>query len=294
MIIVKMINVELPDSLKKLNILSLNVKIFKCFGLLVDYSQVTNRWKAAFFLFLQALTIFLHAQHLICTSIEMYILRNSPNDIGYGFIFAIAHAKNVLKLGVLIVYRTKYIRLFKSLDNNYLIQGKPPTDVELASLANYFQLTMRLGKYIWTSFVLTALSICFNTPPRPNLDKMSNSTSGDQMTIRRDSGMKEWFPVRGVESPYFELTTAYELLTMAAYFICVNLMNVTFLALIIYATAQFSLLADSLKNATTNVADIFKDRGGNSVSKKKLGEFNYHSASFGTLTLMIPGRMEYG
>jgi hypothetical protein len=222
---------------------------------------------------LQCVIIFLHAQHVICTTIEVYILRDRPQVVGDGFIFLIAHVKNVMKLGAMIVYRTKFITLINSLERNYFVLERPHTVSELSLLGSYMHLTKRLSKYVWLSYVLTTSSIYFNTPPRPKLDVESNSTmSGENVAIRRESGLKQWLPFQAIETPYFELVTAYELLTMTVYFGCVTLMNITFLALIIYTTAQFALLANALQQATLNVPEALNNRGKYNISSTTLGK----------------------
>jgi hypothetical protein len=135
------------------------------------------------------------------------------------------------------------------------------------------QLARRLSKYVWISYVLTTSSIYFNVPPRPKLDAESNSTiSGEQTSIRRESVMKEWMPFEAVEKPYFELVTAYELLAMTVYFACVTVMNITFLALIIYTTAQFAVLANALQQIRMNVVNNFSNHGNGSVSPALVGK----------------------
>jgi hypothetical protein len=205
--------------------------------------------------------------------IEMYILRDRPQDVGDGFIFLIAHIKNVVKLGTMIVYRTRFVSLLNSLERNYFVNQGPHTNTELSLLGSYMHLTKRLAKYVWISYALTTSSIYFNTPPRPKLDVQSNSTiSGEQIAIRRQSVMKEWLPFHAIVTPYYELVTAYELLAMTVYFACVTVMNITFLALIIYTTAQFAVLANALQQVRTNVAEKFSDHGNGSVSPVTVGE----------------------
>lgn len=264
---------ELPENLRTLNVLSFNLKLLRFFGVLIDYSRLSTRWEAPLYFTLQGVVIFLHAQHVICTMIEMYILRDRPQDVGDGFIFLIAHVKNVMKLGTMIVYRTKFVSLINSLERNYFVHERPHTVTEMSLLESYMRLTKRLAKYVWISYVLTTSSIYFNTPPRPKFDVESNSTmSGEQVAIRRESGMKEWLPFQAIETPYFELVTAYELLTMTAYFGCVTLMNITFLALIIYTTAQFALLANALQQAAMNVSKMLNNHGNYSFSSTIAGK----------------------
>lgn len=264
---------ELPESLRALNVLSFNLKLLRFFGILIDYSRSSSRWEVPLYLMLQSGIVFLHAQHVICTMVEMYILRDRPQDVGDGFIFLIAHVKNVMKLGTLIVYRTKFISLINSLERNYFVHERPHTDTELPLLESYMRLTKRLAMHVWISYALTTSSIYFNTPPRPKFDIESNSTmSGEQMTIRRESGMKEWLPFQAIETPYFELVTAYELLSMTAYFGCVTLMNITFLALIIYTTAQFAVLANALQQAATNVSKMLNNHVNYSLSSTTVGK----------------------
>jgi hypothetical protein len=202
----------------------------------------------------------------------MYILRDKPQDVGDGFIFLIAHVKNVMKLGTMIVYRTKFISLVNSLEQNYFVHHGPHTKIELSLLGSYMHLTRRLAKYVWISYALTTSSIYFNTPPRPKLVESNSTVSGEQLPIRRDSGMKEWLPFQAVETPYYELITAYELLAMTIYFACVTVMNITFLALIIYTTAQFAVLANALQQVRMNVAERFSNHGNGSVSPETVGK----------------------
>jgi hypothetical protein len=205
--------------------------------------------------------------------IGMYILRDRPQDVGDGFIFLLAHIKNVTKLGTMIVYRTKFVCLFNSLDKNYFVHQGPQTNTELSLLGSYMQLTRRLAKYLWISYALTTFSIYFNIPPRPKLDVESNSTISDEQTsIRRESVMKEWMPFQAVETPYFELVTAYELLAMTVYFACATVMNITFLALIIYTTAQFAVLANALQQIRMNVVNNFSNHGNGNVSPATAGK----------------------
>lgn len=264
---------ELPENIRTQNVLTFNLKLLRFFGILVDYSRLSTRWEVPLYLMLQCVIIFLHAQHVICTTIEVYILRDRPQVVGDGFIFLIAHVKNVMKLGAMIVYRTKFITLINSLERNYFVLERPHTVSELSLLGSYMHLTKRLSKYVWLSYVLTTSSIYFNTPPRPKLDVESNSTmSGENVAIRRESGLKQWLPFQAIETPYFELVTAYELLTMTVYFGCVTLMNITFLALIIYTTAQFALLANALQQATLNVPEALNNRGKYNISSTTLGK----------------------
>jgi hypothetical protein len=264
---------ELPEDLRKLNVLSFNLKMLRFFGILIDYSRISTRWEAPLYLLLQSVIIFLHAQHVIGTMIEMYMLRDRPQDVGDGFIFLIAHVKNVMKLGTMIIYRTKFISLINSLDRNYFVHQRPHTNTELSLLRSYMYLTRRLAKYVWISYVLSTSSIYFNTPARPKFDVESNSTvPGEYVAPRRASGMKEWLPFKGTETPYFELVTTYELLTMTVYFACVTVMNITFLALIIYATAQFAVLASAFQYAEMNVAEMLSNHGKDSVSPGTVGK----------------------
>lgn len=264
---------ELPNDLRKLNVLRFNLKLLRLFGILIDYSRLSTQWEKSLYIILQCIIVFLHAQHSICTMIEMYILRDRPQDVGDGFIFLIAHMKNVMKLGTMIVYRTKFISLVNSLERNYFVHQGPHTNTELSLLGSYMHLTKSLAKYVWISYALTASSIYFNIPPRPKLDVESNSTiSGEQIAIRRESVMKEWMPFQAIETPYYELVTAYELLAMTIYFACVTVMNITFLALIIYTTAQFAVLANALQQLRMNVTERFSNRGNSSVSPVTTGK----------------------
>jgi hypothetical protein len=264
---------ELQKDVGKLNVLRFNLKMLGIFGVLIDYSRISTRWQKPLYYILECITVFLHVQHCILTAIGMYILRDRPQDVGDGFIFLLAHIKNATKLGTMIVYRKRFISLVNYLEQNHFMRQGPRTNSELSLLGSYMHLTTRLATYVWASYALTASSICFSIPSRPRLDVSSNSTiSEEQGRIRRESVMKQWLPFRAVETPYFELITTYELLAMTVYFACVTVMNITFLTLIIYTTAQFAVLANALQRVQLNVAEKFIENGKGDVMSEAVGK----------------------
>jgi hypothetical protein len=254
----RMIFKKLSEKLKKQNILKLNLMILKYYGLLLDDSVNKSRWEEVVGLIKQLFTVCLVAQYFLGTSVELYLSMDNVQRAGDCFIFLISHLKNAVKLGTLIIHRKRILCLISKLENNYYIQGKTPTNAEISIVQKYMNLSKRIAKYVWISFCVTQVSLAANMPPRPNLELITDPE--EIKNIRRDSVIKMWFPFKAIESPYFEITSVYECVTMSIYFVFVTTVNITLVALIIYMTGIFAVLAHSIQNGATHVADLLQNK----------------------------------
>jgi hypothetical protein len=242
------------EKLRKQSILEINLKIFRYFGILLDDSVNETRWAKVTGMAKQILVVSLVAQYILGTSVELFLSLGDMQKVGHCFIYLISHLKNAVKLGTFITYRKKILYLLSKIENNFYIQGIAPTNAERSLVRSYMNLLKRIVKYVWISFFLPLVSIIISTPPRPNLELITDPE--DIKYIKRDSSIKMWFPFRAIESPYFELTTAYEKITMSIYFLFFTTINITILGLIIHTTAQFAVLAEGIRNRATRAGRL--------------------------------------
>jgi hypothetical protein len=253
-----MIFQKLTEKLRKQNILEINLKIFKYYGILLDDSVDKTPWEKATDMIKQLLTVSLIAQYFLGTSVELYLSMDNIQRAGDCFIFLISHLKNAVKLGTLIIHRKRILRLLSKIENNYYIQGITPTNAERSLVKKYVNLSKRIAKYVWISFFITQVSLAANMPLRPKLELITDPV--EIKNIRRDSVIKMWFPFRAIESPYFELTAVYECITMSIYFAFTTTMNITLVGLIVHVTGQFAVLADMIQNGAIRVGLLNKKR----------------------------------
>jgi hypothetical protein len=242
------------EKLKKQNVLEQNLKIFRYFGLLLDDSINKTRWEKAMDMAKQLFTVSLVVQYFLGTSVELLLSLDNLQTAGHCLFFLITYLKNVVKLGTFVIYRKKIICLLSKVENNFYIQGITPTNAERSLVQSYMNLSKRIAKYVWVSFFLTQASLTINTPPRPDLELITDPE--EIKNVRRDSSVKMWFPFRAIESPYFELTTVYENVTTTIHFLFITTINITIIGLIIHTTAQFAVLAETIKNGATRAASL--------------------------------------
>jgi heme exporter protein D len=242
------------EKLRNQNILELNLKIFRYYGLLLDDSVHKTRWEKVKGMAKQLFTVSLVIQYLLGTSVELYLSMGNIQKAGDCFIFLISHLKNAVKFGTFIIYRKKILYLLSKIEDNYYIKGITPTNAERSLVQSYMGLSKRIAKYVWISYFITQASLIINTPPRPNLELITDPQ--EIKNIRRDSSIKMWFPFGAIESPYFEVTTVYESITMSIYFAFTTTVNITLVGLIIHTTAQFAVLADAIRNGVTRAAGV--------------------------------------
>lgn len=240
------------EKLRKQNILELNLKIFRYFGILLDDSINRTRWEKVMDIAKQLFIVFLVAQYSLGTSVELLLSLGNLERTSHCLLYLITYMKNIVKIGTFVICRKKILCLLSKIENNFCIQGITPTNAERSLVQSYMNLSKRIAKYILISFFLTLVPIVINTPPRPNLDLITDHE--EIKNIRRDSSVKMWFPFRAIESPYFELTTVYESVTTSIHFFLITTINTTIVGLIIHTTAQFAVLAEAIKNGVTRTA----------------------------------------
>ena len=254
----KMIFQKLFEKIRRNNILELNLQIFKYYGFLLDDSVDTTRWDRLTGTFRRLLLVFVVAQHSLGTAVQLYLSLGNIEKTGDCLIFLISHVKNVVKLGTLIIYRKKMLCLLSRTEGNYYVQGITPTDSQKLLVQNYTNLTRKIAKYVWISFVLTQASLIVNMPPRPNLEIITDPE--ELKNVRRESSIHMWIPFKAIESPYYEIAVVYECVTMTVYFAFVTAVSITILGLIIHMTALFALLADTIEKGVTGGAGVRKEK----------------------------------
>jgi hypothetical protein len=242
------------EKLRKQNILELNLKILRYFGTLLDDSVNKTRLERVTGVAKQLFTMFLVVQYFLGTSVQLYLSLNDIHKTGDCFIFFISHLKNVVKFGTLIINRKKILRLLTKIENNYYIHGITTTDAQRSLVRSYMNLSKRIAKWVWITYIVTLVPLIINQPPRPNLQLITDPEEIND--VRRDSSMKMWFPFRAIESPYFELTLVYENITMSIYLVFVTTVNVTLVGLIIHMTAQFAVLVEAIQNGVTRAVGL--------------------------------------
>ena len=254
----KMIFKKLFEKIRRNNILELNLQIFKYYGFLLDDSVGTTRWGRLTGMFRRLLLVSVVAQHSLGTAVQLYLSLGDIENAGDCLIFLFSHLKNVVKLGTLIIYRKKILCLLSRIGGNYYVQGITPTDSQKHLVQNYMNLSRKIAKYVWISFVLTQASLIVNMPPRPNLEIITDPE--ELKNVRRESSIHMWIPFKAIESPYYEMAVVYECVTMTIYFAFVTAVNITLLGLIIHMTALFALLADTMEKGVADGAGVRKEK----------------------------------
>lgn len=253
-----MIFQKLFESFRRNNILELNLQILKYYGILIDDFVDTTQWDRLIGMFRRLLLVSVVAQHTLGTAVQLYMSLGNIEKAGDCLIFLISHVKNVVKLATLIIYRKKILCLLSRIEGNYYVQGITHTDSQKLLLQNYINLSRKIAKYVWISFVLTQASLIVNMPPRPNLEIITDPE--ELKNVRRESSIHMWIPFRAIQSPYFEIALVYECVTMTLYFAFVTTVNITLLGLIIHMTALFALLADTIEKGVKGGAGVRKEK----------------------------------
>lgn len=254
----KMIFQKLFENIRRENILQLNLQILKYYGFLLDDFVDTSRWGRLIGMFKRLLLVSVVAQHTLGTVVQLYLSLGNIEKAGDCVIFLLSHVKNVVKLGTLIIYRKNILCLLSRIEGSYYVQGITPTDSQKLLVQNYMNLSRKIAKYVWISFVLTQASLVVNMPPRPNLEIIT--VSEELNNVRRESSIHMWIPFKAIESPYFEIAVVYECVTMTVYFAFVTIVNITLLGLIIHMTALFALLADTIEKGVTGDEGVRKEK----------------------------------
>ena len=238
---------EFPEDLQKQNIMSLNLKLIQACGYLREDPAGTKKITSRCTGTIRYLLIVLFLTFLVGASVEMYRLRDTPHDLGESVVFIITITKTTVKLVSLIQYRTEYLHLIHSFTDIY-IHGSPLTMKQSAVMKAYLSLANRLIKSIWyPSMIMTLVFLGKVTPPEDkDRDFVPAWESSSRVTI----------PFQTANSPFYVLRVTYAMIvTIVGYYITTAVNTFGFL-LVIYITAQFELLASTLRYATENVLEL--------------------------------------
>jgi hypothetical protein len=244
---------DFPEDLQKQNIMSLNMKLIQACGYLREDTAGTKRIISGCTGIIRYLLIVLFATFLVGAVVEIYRLRDTPHDVGESVVFLITITKSMVKMASLIQYRNEYLHLIHGFSNIY-IHGSPLTVKQSAVMKAYFSMANKLIKAIWyPSLLMTFVFMGKVTPPEDrDRDFVPAWESSSRVTL----------PFQTANSPFYAFRVAYATVaTIVGYYITTTVNTFGFL-LVIYTTAQFALLANTLKYATENVLELTsKDKG---------------------------------
>jgi hypothetical protein len=238
---------EFPEDLQKQNIMSLNLRLIQAFGYLREDAAGTRRIISGCTGIIRYLMIVLFATFLVGALVEMYRLRDTPHDVGESLVFIITITKSMVKMVSLIQYRNEYLYIIHSFSDIY-IHGSPLTREQSAVMKSYFSLANRLIKAIWyPSMIMTLAFLGKVTPPEDkNKDFVPAWESSSRVTL----------PFQTANSPFYVFRVIYATVVTSASYLLTTTMNTFGFLLVLYTTAQFALLANTLKHATQNVLQL--------------------------------------
>jgi hypothetical protein len=238
---------EFPEDLQKQNIMSLNLKLIQACGYLREDTAGTRRIISGCTGLIRYLMVVLFVTFLVGALAEMYRFRDTPHDLGETLVFLITITKSTVKLVSLIRYRNEYLHLIHSFSDIY-IHSSPLTTKQSAVIKSYFSQASRLVKAIWyPSTIMTLVFLGKVTPPE---DRDNNFVPA------WESSSRVTLPFQTADSPFYVFRVIYAtVVTSVGYFITTTVNTFGFL-LVLYTTAQFALLANTLKHATENVLEL--------------------------------------
>lgn len=238
---------ELPEDLQKHNIMSLNLRVIQACGYLRKDSTST---KCVFVFCMDTIKysiVLLFLTILVGASVEMYRLRNIAHDLGETVVFFITVIKTMVKLVSLIRNRTEYLHLIRSFSDIY-IHGTPLTAEELSVLKSYLSQANKLIKCIWYPSAIMTFVFLGNVTPPDDRDRefVPAWASSSRVTI----------PFQTAASPFYIVRATYATAVTAVGYFVTTILNTFGFLLVIYMTAQFALLAKTLRNAAENVLEM--------------------------------------
>jgi hypothetical protein len=258
---------ELPDDLQKQNIMSLNLKLIQICGYLREDAVNTRGTTAVCTGTMRYLFLFLFASFLVGAAVELYRLRDSPQETGEAIVFIITITKTMTKIVSLIQNKNEYLQLVHSFGDIF-IHGSPLTMEESSVIKLYLSQANILVKCIWyPSIIMLFVFLGKITPPADrDRDFVPAWEASSRVTI----------PFQTADSPFYVLRVMYATCVTAAGYFITTLLNTFGFLLVIYTTAQFALLAHSIKRATENALEMT----GNAEGSKTPGGELFASAVF--------------
>ena len=251
---------EFPEDLQKQNIMNLNLKLIQVCGYLREDPARTKRIISGCTGIIRYLLIVLFATFVVGAFVEMYRLRDTPHAAGESLVFIITSTKTMVKLVSLIQYRNEYLHLIHSFSDIY-IHGSPLTMKQSAVMKAYFSLANKLVKSIWyPSMIMTFVFIGKVTPPEDrDKDFVPAWESSSRVTL----------PFQTANSPFYVFRVTYATAATAFGYYITTTVNTFGFLLVIYITAQFALLANTLKYAHENVLELTCKAEGASAFRSK-------------------------
>jgi hypothetical protein len=237
---------ELPEDLQKQNIINLNLRIIQACGYLREDSANTKKILVFLMDVIKYFILLLFLTFLLGASVEMYRLRNITHDLGEAVVFIITVIKSMVKLVSLIQNKNEYLHLIHSFGDIY-IHGTPLTTKQSSVLKSYLSQANKLMKCIWYPSTIMTFAFLGKVTPPDDRDR--------EFVPAWESSSRVTVPFQTVDSPFYIFRVIYATaVTTVGYFIT-TLVNTFGFLLVIYTTAQFALLANTLKNAAENVLE---------------------------------------
>ncbi|PSN55723.1 Odorant receptor 57a [Blattella germanica] len=261
--------IKLFRSPEKVNVLQMNLGFLRIFGVLAQQSVNTSRLRVLIDYLLKWAMAVLILFFLFGTTVRLSFVLDDFSKTADTLLFVITHVKSTVKISSLIAFREKFLNLITSIEENTYIKGINPLKREISCVDGYKKLARKICQFTWVTFFLSVSTWFTKLPQKPDLDLLANSTLGE---YRRESFFNLWLPVKGAESPYFELFNIFEYLAIGAVYLFVTLMNSSIIVLIIHKTAQFALLAETIENTNIHADEqnqMKKATSNNEITKKE-------------------------
>jgi hypothetical protein len=184
---------------------------------------------------------------LVGASVEMYRLRDSSHDLLETIVFIITIIKCMVKLVSLIQNKLEYLHLIHSFTDVY-IHGTPLTAEQSSLLESYLSQANKLIKCIWYPSAIMAFAFVGKVTPPDDRDR--------EFVPAWEASSRVTIPFQTAASPFYMLRVTYATSVTVACYLIVTMVNTLVFLLVIYMTAQFALLASTLRNAAENVLEM--------------------------------------
>jgi hypothetical protein len=165
-------------------------------------------------------------------TVESYLTRDNLEEFAECFCLFITQVKNSAKIISLFVHRKKVLKIIKYVGGNYFIHDKILSDGERFLISRYLRRAKRFAFIFWVQW---ALCLTFEVGSKRTADN-----------VAREMPIKLWVPFDTKQSPFYELGYAYNTLSCIVISWNVALTDTLFFVIVVYMTAQFELLGNSL------------------------------------------------
>jgi hypothetical protein len=251
---------QLPEDLRHQGPLDLIVRMERCCGMLLEASVMTSTRRVIMYNLSKAVTVSSIIIASVGVVVECYLTRNDLEEFSESFTIFITQTKNLVKMISLFVHRKKILRIINYANENFFIDDKILSAEERTLIRRYLRNARRYAFIFWVQWA-TCLALM----------SASNSTTGNG---ERNMPIKIWVPFDTKESPYYELGYMYNTLSSIVVSWNVALADSLFFTVIVQMTAQFELLANSLRTLGQDHKGIHYCKQGN-VDKWRNGDAEY-------------------